>query len=64
MMKMNKSLTLTIDGNKHYEHSLYRKAMQVIVSVEQKHPEDLIKRLVADLRQEVKRIGPDKFRDS
>jgi hypothetical protein len=59
---MNKSLTLTFDGSKHYEHGLYRKAMQVVVSVEQKHPEDLIKRFVAELRQEVKQIGPDKFK--
>jgi hypothetical protein len=59
---MNKSLTLTYDSDKVYEHNLYRKIMQVIVSVEQKHPQELLDRLVTELRQDIKQISPDKFK--
>lgn len=59
---MNKSLTLTFDADKVYEHNLYRKVMQVIVSVEQRHPQELLDRLVSELRQDIKKIGPDKFK--
>jgi hypothetical protein len=59
---MNKSLTLTYDASKVYEHSLHRKVMQVIVSVEQKHPQELLDRLVKELRQDIKQISPDKFK--
>lgn len=59
---MNKSLTLTYDADKVYEHNLYRKVMQVIVSVEQRHPQELLDRLVSELRSEVKLISADKFR--
>lgn len=59
---MNKSLTLTYDSDSVYEHSLYRKIMQVIVSVEQQHPQELLDRLVKDLRSEIKVISPDKFK--
>ena len=58
----NKSLTLTYDSDSVYEHSLYRKIMQVIVGVEQRHPQELLDRLVKDLRSEIKVIGPDKFK--
>jgi hypothetical protein len=59
---MNKSLTLTYDASKVYEHNLYRKVMQVIVSIEQKHPQELLDRLVKELRQDIKKIGPEKFK--
>ena len=59
---MNKSLTLTYDASKVYEHDLYRKVMQVIVSIEQKHPQELLDRLVNELRQDIKQIGPEKFK--
>ncbi len=62
MTIMNKSLTLTYDSDKVYEHNLYRKIMQVIVSVEQKHPQELLDRLVTELRQDIKQISPDKFK--
>jgi hypothetical protein len=61
MTIMNKSLTLTYDSDKVYEHTLYRKVMQVIVSVEQRHPQELLDRLVKELRQDIKKIGPEKF---
>lgn len=57
-----KSLTLTYDADKVYEHNLYRKVMQVIVSVEQRHPRDLLDRLVSELRSEVKVISPNRFK--
>jgi hypothetical protein len=59
-MRMNK-LPLTYDASKVYEHNLYRKVMQVIVSVEQRHPQELLDRLVKELRQDIKQISPDKF---
>lgn len=59
---MNKSLTLTFDADKVYEHNLYRKVMQVIVSVEQRHPQELLDRLVSELKSEVKLIGPNRFK--
>ena len=58
---MKKVCALSFESPRETEHPLFRAAMQVVVSIEQGHPESVLKGCAERLRKEVEAIHYSKF---